>query len=130
MTHPSVSKNYSLDWYIENQVLEITFRGHFSSYDATCVNDYIAKWIANHKGNLVLLINTLELATVVDFQDIRTRLAFVDSRRIRGIFVFTQSKLIRLSMLVIFSLSPATIKFFDSQQEAQQFVDSKLHLLL
>ncbi|MGJ3241233.1 MAG: hypothetical protein ACFE0Q_21175 [Anaerolineae bacterium] len=120
------NKQYRLDWYVEDKILQITFYGHFSSEDAVDINQQVTHWLDQHDDNLILLIDSLALNTVTDFQNVRNKLTFVDNRRIRGIFILTRSKLIRLSLLVIFSLSPAMIKFFDSQTEAEQFASNQL----
>lgn len=117
---------YELTWHTPSKVLQLTIIGEYSPEIAKEANDAIVEELNRATTVLLLVIDATQMARPYRFQEIRATQHYMNHHRLRHIFVISNDKLIRLSIVIIFNLSRAFVQLFNTPAEAETLVQARL----
>ncbi len=119
---------YELVWHIPEKVLKLEIIGEYTPEIAKEANDCIVEELNRSATPLLLLMDATQMARPYRFQEIRATQHFMNHHKLRYIFVATNDKLIRLSIVIIFNLSRAFVQLYGTAEEAQQAIETRIRL--
>jgi len=108
--------SYEIDWYLPEQILHLVITDYFSADDAVEVNQVVKGALNSHPDGLSLFIDATQMERPRNFDRIRGIFTFMTDRNLNYIYIATEDRLVKLSMMVIFSLSRAQVVMSDSRE--------------
>lgn len=118
---------HKLAWHMSEEVLLLTLSGNFTNMEAEEVNQTINDELEVGESGRILLIDASDLIAPVHFESIRRSLTFMNDQHLKSIYVVAGNKLTRLAMLVIFNLGKASLKLFNSVEQADHQLRAQLN---
>ncbi|MBC7870522.1 MAG: hypothetical protein H7Y09_06755 [Chitinophagaceae bacterium] len=116
---------YQLSWQISNHILHLELEDEVTFADYQAINQAINDELNNSSGFIILIIDVSRYAMgMMALDRLRDSLTFMYNKKLEYILIQGAAKLVRLMMLVIFSLSNAGVKMFQNVTEVDQFVRS------
>lgn len=118
--------SYDVTWHIPDKVLLLTLSGDYTVGEAKAVNRLILDELNRSQTTPCILIDAMEIKRPHNFSDIRSAQTFMDHRRLKYIYVATNDNLVKLAMMVIFSLSRAYLFICEDVDKATNMAESQL----
>jgi hypothetical protein len=109
---------YELTQDALNKALVLTLTGDYLVEEAKEANQRIVNELTQSHTQLSLLINAMDMNRPYNFSDIRTIHTFMDHLKLKSIYVATGDRLVKLSMMIIFNLSRASLHICEDMEKA------------
>jgi len=110
--------SYTLTWHESNKALWLTLSGDYLPEEAKEVNRLILEELDQSQSSLLLLIDATRMNRSYRFSDIRAVQTFMDHLKLKSIYVAADDRLVKLSMMIIFNLSRASLYICDNVEKA------------
>lgn len=114
--------SYELGWHVPGKVLSLSLSGTYTPENAKEVNQLITDKLDQSKSPILLLIDAMKMDRPFHFDSIRALQTYMDHRNLKHIYIVTNDKIVKLSMLVIFNLSRARLHMFDNVEKANRML--------
>jgi hypothetical protein len=112
----------TLDWHTPHHVLQLTVRGQYTVEDAVNMNRAIVDALDSARTPLAVLIDATEMKRPTNFDVLRETQTFIQHERLAKIYVASTDRLVRFSMMVIYTNAGALLRVFDSVGQANQLL--------
>lgn len=120
---------YELTWHESKKALWLTLSGDYLLEEAKALNQEILDELEKSQTPLLILIDATHMNRSYRFSDIRTAQTFMDHLKLKAIYVATNDRLVKLSMLIIFNLSRASLYVCDDVEKATLMLQKQLTVL-
>jgi hypothetical protein len=114
---------YQLLWQISNHILRLELEDTVTYADYEAINQAIIHELEKSSGFIILVIDVSHYPMgMMALDRLRDSLTFMYHKKLDYILIQGAAKLVRLMMLVVFSLANASVKMFQNGSEIDQFV--------
>jgi len=120
---------YELTWHESKKALRLTLSGDYLLEEAKEVNRRMLDELETSQMPLLILIDATHMNRSYRFSDIRTAQTFMDHLKLKAIYVATNDRLVKLSMMIIFNLSRASFYICDDVEKATLMLQKQLAAL-
>ncbi len=120
----NTQQNCQIGWHIPNRVLQVSIVGVYTPQNATHVNAKLLEVLNKVEQPLMLLMDCSAMLRPANFETIRHEQAFMHHPMLSQIYVASNDRLVRFSMMVIFNASSAAFRVFDSIGQARIMIEA------
>lgn len=116
---------YELDWYVPDQILQLRLMGQPALHQFQRLNQEIIQALDEAQNDLWLMVDVQGLSHMLPgWETIRTSQTYMYHPRLTFIVIVTdrRNRLVRLMMMILYNLSRAGLKIFDSWDDAARFL--------
>lgn len=106
------------------KVLYLVLCGHYTLDEAMEVNRLICEELDKSQSSLNIFIDVTQMQKPYNFSAIRNVQTFINHPQLFSIFVISEDRLMRLSMMVIFNLALAQLHFCDKFETAKLMLNT------
>jgi hypothetical protein len=123
--------NHQLAWSEMDRVIHLKLSGNYRPEDAAEISIKISQMIREGRQpkSVVLVIDAMNMNVLTQFEQIRAVQGFIFEPNLGYIFVATDNKLLRLAFMVMFKLSTAYVRLFDSVPELNSYIEQSINAL-
>lgn len=118
--------SFSFEWQIPDRAVLLTIRDILTLHDAQQINDELTVMLEQAPGRVILIIDADQMVSNLPFDRVRQIFTFMTNRKLYGIFAVASSKLNRLLLTVIFVMTTANFRLFDTKAQALSFTEMQL----
>lgn len=115
-----------LTWHTADKVLLLSIVGDYTINDVVEVNRRITEQLDNSSTPLSIVIDATKMDRPFNFSRIRDVQSYMNHSNLENIFVAAEDRVVRLAMLVIFSLTRAHFEVFDSLERTTKALERQL----
>jgi hypothetical protein len=121
---------HRISWDVSERAVCLKLSGVYRPENAAAISRVMSQWMhENAQSSLLLLIDATEMTSVYQFDQIRVVQGFIYEPNLKYVFVATDNKLLRLAFMVMFKLSTAHLRLFDSWGALTKLVDESIDVL-
>lgn len=118
--------SYELVWQVPAKVICLTITGTYSIDEAKEANRFIIEMLDESDVFLYLLIDASKMNRPYNFTQIRAVQTFMNHRKLKHIYVATNDRVVKLSMMVMFNLGRAGLNVYDDVDLANAVLKKQL----